>query len=156
MSRVQLAFLALVPKVTGGISVISSSSVIADVLRDARKRRTTYHRLVLGISVSDAVSSLAFFLGTWPMPQGSSWGAVGNVYTCDVIGFVGQAGTTGTYLYNVVLSTYYLLMLKYRWETSRLKRVEPLLHAFALITSWSIATFMLSKKIYGGAVYVCW
>ena len=156
MSLSQLIALAMIPKVSGGLSFLSSSFVIFDILKDPRKRQTTYHRLILGVSISDALSSLAFFLGTWVMPKGSTWGAVGSSGSCSFVGFFGQWGILGTFFYNAALATYYLLILKYNWSTTKVKKAEPCFHAFALLTAWSIGIYGLAKNLYGSAVYVCW
>jgi hypothetical protein len=90
------------------------------------------------------------------MPKGSTWGAIGTVGTCDFVGFLGQAGIVGAVLYNAVLATYYLLMLKYQWSTTKLKSTEPYFHAFVLLISWGVAITGLVKHLYGSAIYVCW
>lgn len=41
-------------------SVKGSISIIGSILRKRRKRKTTYNQLVLGISVYDILSSLAY------------------------------------------------------------------------------------------------
>ena len=44
-------------------------------------RGSTYHRLVLGLSVGDLFASIAWFLTTWPIPADTEnvYGAVGTV-----------------------------------------------------------------------------
>ena len=41
-----------------------------------------YHRLLLGMSMSDFVGSMMCFLSTWPIPRGEAYLAVGTVQTC--------------------------------------------------------------------------
>ena len=87
----QLRTLAIVPKVTGTLSLLSSSYIVKDVLQDPKKRYNTYHRIMLGMSVGDIVWSFnAFILGSWPAPNGSRLYALGNMQTCDAQGFVNQ------------------------------------------------------------------
>ena len=98
----QQVALALAPKITGFISVLGSFWILVEIAMDKLKRTNVYHRLLFGLSAVDLVSSLAFFLSTWPIPQGSSingeesemdvvW-AVGNRHTCRFQGFWIQFG----------------------------------------------------------------
>ena len=41
-----------------------------------------YHRLLLGMSMSDFVGSMMCFLSTWPIPRGEAYLAAGTVQTC--------------------------------------------------------------------------
>ena len=157
MSTSQLMLLATIPKVSGTFSLLGSFAVIYDVARDEKKRQTTYHRLMLGVSISDLLSSVAFIMGTWAMPKGSTSGALGTVGTCDFFGFIGQVGTLSAALYNVVLATYYVLMLKFRWSSTKLKqRAEPWFHAFAILCAISVGITASVKRLFGAAIYVCW
>ncbi len=141
----------IVPKFSSGISIGGSLAVIQDVLLDPSKRQTTYHRLVLGISVSDVLSSTVFLISSWIKPTDNI-----PSKACQSFGFVGQLGNLGATLYNVVLMTYYLLMLKFRWNTLQLKNIEPFLHGFAIITTTTVAILGAVKGIYAYYYYVCW
>ena len=81
--------LAIVPKVTGGISFCCSCLIFQHVLRDPKKRKSTYHRLMAGMSLSDMFGSFfGFFLSTWPFPKETGmFGASGSLQTCDAAGF---------------------------------------------------------------------
>jgi len=159
----QLIILATVPKVTGGMSIVSSALVVADVILDSRKRKTSYHRLMLGMSVADMLSSIAFFAGTWVRPKLSNWGDIGSVTSCDITGFLGkftgflgQFGIIVVILYNMSLSTYYLLMLKLRWNSPKINFFESWFHAINWTTGLSVAVVGATKKMYGNAFYLCW
>ena len=49
--------MAILPKVTGLISLISSAFIIHHVIRDRKRCSQVYHRLLLGMSTSDFFGS---------------------------------------------------------------------------------------------------
>jgi hypothetical protein len=156
MRLAQQKALALVPKVTGGASLLSSLVVISLLVRKRRRRRrqradgdatstgntkkTTpvYHRLLLGMAAADVSSSFWLSLSTWPIPKstGILW-AVGNERTCTFQGFFTQFGISSP-LYNVSLSVYYLLVIRYSWKEEDLRKIEPWLHV--LPVGWAAST----------------
>ena len=114
------AALAIIPKITGGLSFLGSGGIAYQVLSDRTKRGKTFHRLVALMSLCDMVSSFGFFLSTWPIPHGvnQGWGrpehyaATGNAATCTAQGFGIQFGIT-TAFFNLMLSIHYLLVVRY-------------------------------------------
>ena len=151
------AFFAILPKITGALSTVGSGYIIQDVLKDPRKRRRTYHRLMLGLSISDFISSFFVnFLSTWPMPKGYLKYAIGNVATCDMVGFLQVlTGFFTTPLYNCSLATYFLVQLKYNWRDGRITKMEKWLH----IIPWSVglipAIVGLAMKAFGPITFIC-
>ncbi len=97
---VRVKIISIVPHFTGALSIIGSSCIIFGIVRrrirvrrasiTTRRRKRTYHRLMLALSCCDLLSSVAFFLSTWVIPQGENEGwknpyhyaAVGNEQTC--------------------------------------------------------------------------
>jgi len=148
---------AILPKISGALSAVGSSYVIQDVLRDPRKRNeSTYHRVMLGLSTSDFLSSVFVnFLSTWPMPRGYMKYAVGTVGTCDAVGFLCVLTFLSTPFYNCSLATYFLVQLKYNWSDQRIKAIEKWFH----IIPWSVGLAFsipgLVMKAYGPASLVC-
>ena len=82
--------LSIVPHITGLLSFWGSCSILYDIIMRYRqkKRVTSYHRLLLGISVYDAVCSFSLGLSTWPIPRGTEgiYAAVGTTQTCTAQG----------------------------------------------------------------------
>ena len=74
---------AVVPRVAAACSLFGSSFIVAEVLRDAQKRKKVYHRIMLGMSVFDIIGSICYFLGRWPLPPEAVFlpGGVGNQQT---------------------------------------------------------------------------
>jgi len=82
--------LAIIPHVTGTLSVLGSCWILYDVWTRLKRKKsiTTYHRILMGMSVYDAVCSFSLGLSTWPMPIGTEgvYAAVGNTQTCTAQG----------------------------------------------------------------------
>ena len=156
----QQVALAIVPKITGSLSIMGSSYIIFDCvrgLRSGKRDRNTYRRLMVGISVVDITMSICFFLSTWPMPRGTpfTYGARGNTQTCTAQGFFAQIGVSSV-MYTVSLSTYYLLVIRYGWPESRIVKVEPFLHAIPLVFGFATMIAGLPLQLYNYGLWDCW
>ena len=159
-SNSQMVALAIVPKVAGVFSMMGSGYIVYDVLRrnNRRKRSTSsYHRILLGLSLNDIIMSFGLFTSTWPMPVDtpSVWGARGNTATCEAIGFLEQAGVAAV-LYSGSLSTYYLLKIRYGWTDAYLKRVEVWFHAIPIVFALATMIAGIPLKLYNSGIFDCW
>lgn len=119
--------------------------LVQHVLRSPKRRNEPYHRLVLGMSISDCIGNFVYFTGTWLVPKDSPvspiW-AMGNQVTCEVQGFMYQLAGIATPGYNVMLSLYYLLVVRYGWCERRIKQVESYLHAYPIIFGFGKFAFL--------------
>jgi len=142
--------LAIVPKVTSALSLAGSAYILTDVLSNKQKRHMVYPTLMTCLSISDAIASVGYFFSTWPIPsdtQGPMWGAVGTTGTCTAQGFFVQLGILSP-LYNVALSLYYLLLIKYNWSEERLRSIQLPIHAAILTFSFGTAFACLPLTLY--------
>ena len=95
-SLFQLKVIAVIPMITGTLSIIGSSLIIYMSLRSLRKNsRLTksskmYYRLLLGMSAMDILQSTAQAFSSLPMPKETKnvYGAIGNETTCVVQAFI--------------------------------------------------------------------
>lgn len=155
--------IATVPKVTGALSMAGSGWITYEVLSDPHKRHKTYHRLVVLLSICDIISSFSYFLSTWPIPQGENVGwkspyhyqAVGNAATCTAQGFGIQFGVT-TAFFNIMLAIHYLLVIKFNYTESALKKKEPFLWGTALVVGLGLSVPGLVLQIYNNSNLWCW
>jgi len=156
LSLAQQTSLALIPKVTGFISVICCSLILYDVVRDRKKWSSTYYRLLGFISCVDILVSFCIALSTWPIPResGMLW-AVGTTATCSLQGFFAQFGTTSI-LYHGSLSFYYLFVIRYGWKDDRIRKAERFMHVIPLV--WGLGTSIagLCLKLFNNALLWCW
>lgn len=153
-------FLSRVSHVTGSLSVVGSLVVIAAIGRrkSGHLEISIYHRLVLGMSIADLLSSCAFCFGTYPIPDGSPVsGARGNQMSCNVQGFFVQL-TLATHLYSSFLAIYFLLVVKFNWNTSSLamRRLEVLFHGLAWSFALGTALASLLLDLINNANLWCW
>lgn len=157
MTLAQQRALAILPKVTGGLSCLCSATTAAYVLQSPKKRQKFYHQLILGMSLADISSSIWLAMSTWPIPENSSsiLYAIGNKATCQTQGFFTQAGISSP-MYNCSLSFFYLFAVKYAWRDSRLTKSMALFHGIPLL--WGVATAIasLSLNILHSANLWCW
>ncbi|CAB9502251.1 expressed unknown protein [Seminavis robusta] len=149
--------LAVIPHITGFLSLLGSTLIVVDVYR--RRFETVYHRLLLGLAVSDIIASIGFFLSTWPIPEESmtSWGAIGNLQTCEFQGFLIQLGLA-TPLYNAALSIYYVLLVRFNWKQAsrEMIRFERVSHGVAVVLALGTAIASLVLNLYNDANLWCW
>lgn len=128
--------MAILPMISGPLSILGSSLVLYNILRDRKKKlNKTYHRIHLGFSSFDIISSFAYTLSTLPSPRNNqgSWGAIGNSNTCTVQGFFIQSGFCVVY-YNSMLLFYYFIIIRYKASDSKfVKYVEPTIHMIILL-----------------------
>ena len=144
----QVIALELIPFVTAPLSVLGSFSILwflccSRSRKEGLLRESAYHRLMMGISVLDLLSSLGFILlGPWavPSPEADAFSHFnrGNIATCEAAGFVNTLNY-GTWWYSGFLSVYFVLLVRYEWKERTIVRyVEPLAHAIGI--SYPIAT----------------
>ena len=151
--------LAIIPHVTGFLSLMGSCSILYDILSDRKKKlKRPYYRILLGMSFADAITSIWIGLSTWPIPEGTPgvYGAVGNTQTCTVQGFFVQLIVLSP-CYNLNLSLYYLLMGTYHMTEDQIaKRFERYMHAGAIIIGFGFAILGLPLTLYNNANLWCW
>lgn len=159
LSETQQRALAVMPKVTGWLSLSSSVTIIVMIWKDTRqkgKSTTTYQRILLGMSIADISSSFWLSLSTWPIPKDSGllW-AVGSETSCTAQGFFTQFGISSP-LYNISLSIYYVLVVRHSWKEDRLRNIEFLLHAIPFLWGTGTALAGIFLDMFGSANLWCW
>ena len=155
--------LAVTPKVSSFLSIVSSTWIVVEVMTQPTKRRNTYNRLLLMMSVCDLSTTIWYFMSTWPIPVNSTPPvafAVGNEATCTAQGFFLQTGIWSP-IYNCCLAFYYLLAVKYYSVPSvkdeqTLRRIEYGMHAVPLVVGISTALAGVFLKLYNNANLWCW
>lgn len=154
---------ALLPVLSGTLSVLGSSAIVYAILVDRKKKlKQTYHRLLLGMSLMDIIQSVAFTLTTLMVPSEvpEHWGNIGNWTTCDIQGFMVQLGGVGTFMFNASLSYYYLLTLYFGVKDECIKHfVEPLFHFLSVAFPMVTAVIALTKRYYSPlqvSTGTCW
>ncbi len=95
-----------------------------------------YKRLIFGLSMSDILQSFAIAFGPWLAPhddEGSLW-ALGNIQTCELVGFFFAVGMTAVPMYTLSLCIYYVCKLRTRMADDYFAhRIERPLHIFIIV-----------------------
>jgi len=157
-------FAALVPRITGTLSAVSSSMIIFLIFRSQVKLSTIYHRIMFAMSIADILAATAMALTTLPMPRNgdSVWfnefeykydeqpwekqTKFGNYQTCQAQGFFFSAGISIMFAYNTVLCVYYACAIGFNMRDKDIcKKFEPYFHIVPLLLGLapSIPAFVL-------------
>mmetsp|Transcript_42338 Transcript_42338/g.101993 ORF Transcript_42338/g.101993 Transcript_42338/m.101993 type:complete len:928 (+) Transcript_42338:388-3171(+) len=145
-SRAQYIVLFAVAFFSCVLSICGSVLILYLVLKGKRyKDGGLYHRLLLGLSVSDLVVTFSLILQPFLTPEQTGYPfSRGNATTCAVVGF-GYLYFVGSYTYNCLLGLYFLLTVRYRMTQRRIARyIEPWGHilAFTFPTAIGISAVM--------------
>lgn len=154
----KLKAIAIAPKFPALLSIFGSSFIVLHVTYARQGKRSTHHRILLGMSICDVFVSLVFFLGTWPIPRGSpnAFAAIGNQATCNFQGFFSQF-SLAVAMYNASLSFYYVCKIRLGWSEEFItKKVEPYLHALSLTIGLATSTAAWVLKLYNNDSWECW
>ena len=110
-------------RVSASLSIIGSSYILHDILRDSKKKEKFSNHIMAVLSFMDLLSSFfAAFLLQWPAPRGTAPGSIGNNKTCTAAGIFGGLGFFCSTYYNASLAICYLLMVRYGWNEQRLRK----------------------------------
>ena len=133
----------------GMISTISSMSIIYIIFISPSRLSSIYHRIMLGLSISDIILNGAISLATLPMPPpGDYWTDInniqgtrmGNAQTCTAQGFSILFGAYSKECYFIGLCIYYLCAIGFKMTTKKIKKyVEPLIHLLSISISLLLA-----------------
>ncbi|CAB9514664.1 expressed unknown protein [Seminavis robusta] len=127
------------------LSLLGSIFIIQDILRQGplcannrqcqKKQRTRNrtvqqrsqntimcHKIMLGLSISDTITSTMYLLGTVLVPHGQAWGAHGTRETCTMQGFLIWYFNPCSRMYSGTLAICYVLMVRYAWTEDQLAR----------------------------------
>ena len=164
-------FGVIVPRITGSISVCSSIALIYLIATSESRLRTVYHRLMLGVSISDIIASVAMALTSLPMPthenvahsyhdwenDNTTATRLGNIETCEAQGFCFTLGSIMSYSYIGALCFYYLCTIVFRMSQEKIqKKVEPFLHIVPIVLGLGVSVPFLFLDMYNQSDGLPW
>lgn len=150
--------LAWAPRATAPISIGASAVILWVILRDRSKLAKTRYRMLFGMSVVDVLNSIALGLSSAPTPAGTfgAYQAIGNRATCTAQGFFVQLGFAEP-AYSSTLSLYFVLVIHFRMRENTIRRrVEPIMHAFAILYPLGTAVAGLWLELFNSSLNICW
>ena len=141
------------------LSILGSCAIVyIIVINRKRKLSRVHNRLLLSMSCIDILSSMANVITTSAIPRGTdpySYGASGTIGTCNAQGFFLQLGF-GAPTYNSMLCIHYLLFVKYRVREKVIaKKIEPFMHAVAILYPLSTAIASLFLGLFNPIITHC-
>jgi len=159
-------YIAIVPRLTGILSAISSSLIIFLIFRSASRISTIYHRIMFAMSVFDIMGSLAISFTSILMPKEMpleqdlgllSWPGAryGNTFTCNVQGFLATFGPACMTGYNIALCQYYAFAIALRMKEENIRKyVQPVILILPLIVGFAIAAPPLFYELYNPPIHL--
>lgn len=161
--------MAYAHKASAFLSMMCSGWILWDCLKCRKQKRTTYHNILLLMSLFELMSSLWNCLGTWAatgdkarelgLPPLLFDSDKGNQATCSAQGFFLQPGLAAP-LYNVSQVLYPLLIVRYGWKKQRIGG-KPVGYAslglpFLFAFSTAVAGRPLELYNFNPATFTCW
>lgn len=132
--------LVWLPRVMAFLSLLGSSFIIFDAARTQEKRETTFHQLMIILSIFDIFGSLGYLFTSLPIPvEDYIYGSYGNDKSCVAQGVFIQLGTISCYT-NVSLALYFWFVTTMGWNELQIKRIRVLLFGVPLLVGF-IFTF---------------
>lgn len=119
LSDAQEILLSFLQIISAMLSLIGSCVIVYKVLKKVNSIQTTttpYERIILGLSSLDVFASITFALSPFLLSSENSqrvW-AIGTKNTCTMLGFMSQLVCFWAVWYNVLLSFYFLLTVRFQ------------------------------------------
>lgn len=115
----------------GALSTLSSLLIVLIILRSKETSFSSYHRVMLFMSISDIIASAPITLATLPIPSDTLYPfstlTLGNKNTCSAQAFTIVFGQVCAVLSNVILNLYYLFKIRYNKSDDFIrKKLEPI------------------------------
>ena len=159
----------LATRIAGVLSILGSIYVACSLsctrARRAKNLKSTFNRLLLSLCFFDIISSLAFFFANWPIPttppndgmhdgkylisdrafQGRHPGASGSDAMCSAQGFFIHFGLLGSTFATGFIALQTLLMVRYNWTESQMRRAEKVF--FSVVGIYPLATASIATAM---------
>ena len=114
------------------MSILGSSFIMYEVLKNPKKRGMAYHLQMLALSIADFLFSTACFVYNWPAPD-SGW--------CTANGFLYLLTGTPEAMLSAGVCVYYLLIVYFAWSEEKILRYQRVLIILPII--WGLITAIL-------------
>ena len=161
--------IVLATRIAGVLSILGSIYVACSLsctkARRAKNMKSTFNRLLLSLCFFDIISSIAFFFANWPIPttppndgmhdgkylisdrafHDRHPGSSGSDAMCSAQGFFIHFGLLGSTFATGFIALQTLLMVRYNWTESQMRKAEKVFFSVVGIypvTTATIATAM--------------
>ncbi len=152
---------SIIAHISASISIISSLLIIVHVLRSHQGLSTTYHRLLIGLSIADIIFSFFDGVRSTMVPKDVEYfmpGAKGDVDTCTTQGFFLHVSVGISVYYNCSICIYYFTIINYNKSDAYItKKLEHWLHVIpiaAALLSGFLAVAVNDLNAWGNKCFV--
>ena len=153
----QLKIYSILQMTTASISMLASLTLIFMIFRSHKKLSTPLHRLLLGLSISDFISSFALSFSSTLSPKDHiGWDASGNMTLCRTQAFIHFWSQNASPLYNCSLCIYYLIEIKYTSLQEYLAKIEISLHIIPVLIPLIFSITILSLDEFKPSLTSCY
>ena len=152
----QIKILTIIPRFATIPSFIGLFWIFYHVLCSKERRTRSYHRLVFCMSINDIITTFVLWLSTWPVPdEFPTFGSKGTNATCQATAFLRESATRSSVMYSACLAIYFLLVIKYRWTETRLKKAELTMHVVNNVVGWGMGIAGFPLTMYNPFILAC-
>jgi hypothetical protein len=135
----------------GIVSFICSLMILNIIRMSNQKLSTTYHRIMVFMSIFDILSSVCFALSTLPMPSDDTLlfdgPMIGNKVTCQIQGYLVLIGLNGGASLYMCLSWYFVCKITFQFPLDSIRRkIEPLFYILTFLVAFTLPTFLLLEN----------
>lgn len=128
------------------LSALGSVLIVQHTLRCmlGEIRTTSYHRFLLGLSLYDVFSSITMLIEPF-LPEKDTAGSP----ACTATGFLKVCAVCSSVMYNVSLSVYFLLIVRYHIREQVLATYfEPICHLFVVVVMGAVFATGIALEVY--------
>jgi hypothetical protein len=149
--------MALIPKFSGSIGILSSLFIMSEILHDYRKGdMNPIKRALLGVTCFEICGSLGWFLSGWALPRDSDFAfANGTITSCNFQGFLLQF-VIGAPMFNGMLQYLFFLLVKGKFSLKDINFIERIAYTLIVIYAFGTAFILLLLKQYNPTNQICW
>ena len=79
-----------------------------------------------------------------------------SFWFCCCKGFMFQVGLLGSIMYTSSLSLHFLLIIRYKWLPSQVKKIDPFIHSLCILIPLGTAVVGWIKKFYNPTTFACY
>lgn len=136
--------------VTGSLSAICSLLLLNVIRMSNQKLSTTYHRIMVLMSVFDLIASVCMALTTLPMPSDDelrfAGPMLGNKVTCQIQGYFVQLGVFCGISFYSCLIWYFVCRMTFKVSSDKVsRRIEPIFIMYSVFAGLFMTTLTLSR-----------
>ena len=150
MNRAEEISVAIATVLGASLSLSGSLFIIYNILARRKYNRGSYHRLLLGLMLCDALSSVGWLMAPLAPPRDTSprYLSIGNTASCTISAFLLQVGI-GFPIYNACLSIFYMLTICYNMKKKEdMLWREAVMHFVALTFAFGTAFIPVPYTLY--------